>query len=114
MTEKGKNIDSFNEPGSGASSPAKPLPRPSAQQITPTRLPPWKVILHNDDVNEIESVVKTVIQLTALSREDAIARAHEAHTTGLSLLLGTHQERAELYVEQFASCKLTVTAEPDA
>lgn len=114
MTEKSNNIDSFNEQGSGAGSRAKPLPRPSAAPTTPKALPQWKVILHNDDINDLESVVKTVIQLTALSREQAAERTHEAHTNGLSLLLVTHQERAELYVEQFASCKLTVTAEPDA
>ena len=34
-----------------------------------------------------------------------------AHNTGLALLLTTHRERAELYVEQFHSKKLTVTIE---
>ena len=30
-----------------------------------------------------------------------------------ALLLVTHKERAELYVEQFASCMITVTMEAD-
>jgi len=43
-----------------------------------------------------------------------VARTLEAHETGSSMLLVTHKERAELYVEQFASCKLNVTCEPDS
>jgi ATP-dependent Clp protease adapter protein ClpS len=37
----------------------------------------------------------------------------EAHTTGVSLVLVTHKERAELYEEQFRSVLLTVTIEPE-
>jgi len=36
----------------------------------------------------------------------------EAHKTGVALLLVTHKERAELYAEQFATFKITVTIEP--
>jgi ATP-dependent Clp protease adapter protein ClpS len=36
----------------------------------------------------------------------------EAHNTGVALLLVTHKERAELYVDQFKSKSLTVTIEP--
>jgi ATP-dependent Clp protease adaptor protein ClpS len=32
--------------------------------------------------------------------------------SGVALVLVTHKERAELYVEQFASKRLTVTIEP--
>ena len=39
-------------------------------------------------------------------------RTVEANQSGLSLLLVTHKERAELYQEQFQSKGLTVTIEP--
>lgn len=84
------------------------------QTQPPRLLPPWRVILHNDDKNEIEDVVRVVRRLTPLNQEESIARTLEAHKTGVSVLLVTHQERAELYVEQFQSCGLTVTAEADA
>ena len=89
-------------------------PRKQATKSPPRLLPPWKVILHNDDKNELEDVVRTVFRLTPLSKEEAVTRTLEAHETGAALLLVTHQERAELYVEQFRSCRLTATAEPDA
>lgn len=77
------------------------------------QLPPYKVILHNDDVNSIDHVITCILKLTPLSMKQAIERTFEAHETGQSVLLITHKERAELYVEQFATFQLTVTAEPD-
>ena len=77
------------------------------------QLPPYRVLLHNDDVNTFDHVILTILKLTSLNERDAVLRAIEAHETGLSLLLMTHRERAELYVEQFATFKLTVTCEPD-
>ncbi len=76
------------------------------------RLPPWRVLLHNDPVNEMPYVVETIIALTPLNRHDAETRMLEAHRRGLSLLLTTHREHAELLDEQFQSKRLKVTIEP--
>lgn len=78
------------------------------------RLPPFRVVLHNDDVNGMQHVVLAILKLTPLEPEQAIERMLEAHHTGASVLLITNRERAELYVEQFATFKLTATCEPDA
>jgi ATP-dependent Clp protease adapter protein ClpS len=75
-------------------------------------LPPWKVLLHNDDKNDIIFVMVTIIELTPLNEQDAKQRTMEAHETGVALLLTTHKERAELYRDQFQSKGLTVTIEP--
>jgi len=77
------------------------------------RLPPYKLVLHNDDVNTFEHVIITVMKLTPLSEIEAIEKTLEAHESGRSILLVTNQERAELYVEQFASSGLIATGEPD-
>ena len=74
---------------------------------------PYKVILHNDDVNDMVHVVETIVMLTRLTLEQAYTKMIEAHDTGLTVLLICHKERAELYEEQFHSCNLTVTIEPD-
>jgi ATP-dependent Clp protease adaptor protein ClpS len=96
-----------NQPATGVTT--KPLPAKPVPKV----LPPWKVLLHNDDVNEILFVVETVMLLTHLKKQEAITRTLEAHHRGVTLLLTTHRERAELYVQQFASRNLTVTIEPD-
>jgi len=94
---------------------AEPSALPEVHEERRVRqLPPYRVILHNDDVNTFEHVIATILKLTELSEHEAVQRALEAHESGCSLLLVTHKERAELYVEQFASCSLTVTCEPDA
>lgn len=93
-------------PGTATQTPVRPArPRPK-------RLPPWKVLLHNDDQNDMLYVVETITGLTPLGQEEAVTRMLEAHHRGLALLLNTHRERAELYVCQFASRNLTVTIEP--
>jgi ATP-dependent Clp protease adapter protein ClpS len=76
-------------------------------------LPMYKVLLHNDDKNDMVHVVMTIVELTPLNEQEAVLRMAEAHKTGVSLLLVTHKERAELYVDQFQSKSLVVTIEPD-
>jgi ATP-dependent Clp protease adaptor protein ClpS len=87
--------------------------KPAPPKRIPKLLPPFKVILHNDEVNEFEHVILSIMKLTPLTLEDSVRRTLEAHETGVALLLVTHQERAELYAEQFASMSLTVTIEPE-
>lgn len=90
----------------------KSAPKQTPKPQPPKMLPPWKVLLHNDDQNDIDYVVLTVMSLTTLNQQDAIERTVEAHESGVALLLTTHKERAELYRDQFGSKGLTVTIEP--
>lgn len=89
---------------------AAPVRQPSRPKQD--KLPPWKVVLVNDNINTMQDVVETIRMLTPLSEQAAVRRMLEAHTRGRSLLLTTHRERAELYRDQFASRGLTVTIGP--
>jgi len=91
---------------------AAPVRKPAAPKQKPRKLPPYKVLLHNDDVNTFDHVIKTILMLTNLATEEAIVKTLEAHESGVALLLVTHRERAELYSEQFHSRNLKVTIEP--
>jgi ATP-dependent Clp protease adaptor protein ClpS len=99
---------------SGATATAKPKGKTkrAPKQKPPQMLPPWKVLLHNDDKNAMDYVVETIVELTPLSKQDAELRMKEADDTGVALLLVTHKERAELYKDQFESKSLIVTIEP--
>src|SRR5688572_9880912 len=103
-------------PRASSAAPAKPKKKgkssPAPKRSPPGTLPPWKVLLHNDDVNTIEDVVKTIVQLVHLSEQDAESRTKEAHRSGVALLTVTHKERAELFQDQFTSKSMTVTIEP--
>lgn len=111
MAEQTKDQE---QTGGTATAPEKPKlsKKPSPVQKPPQPLPPWKVLLHNDDVNDYLYVVESILELTPLKEQDAILRMKEADESGVALLLVTHQERAELYRDQFTSKGLTVTIEP--
>ncbi len=82
-------------------------------KVRPRLLPPYKVLLHNDDVNDMVFVIEKIVELTPLSIEEAIEKMLEAHQTDVAMLLVTHKERAELYCEQFGTYDLVATHEPD-
>ncbi|MCH7814200.1 MAG: ATP-dependent Clp protease adaptor ClpS [Planctomycetes bacterium] len=92
--------------------PLPPTPTRRPKYPKPGKLPPWKVVLHNDHRNGMEDVVDTIKMLTPLSEQAAVRRMIEAHTRGQSMLLTTHRERAELYKDQFARRGMTVTIGP--
>jgi ATP-dependent Clp protease adaptor protein ClpS len=100
--------------GTSAVATAVPTKKPARPSRKPKQLPPYKVLLHNDDVNTFVDVIAAILKLTTLEPQEAMLRTLEAHDSGLALLLVTHKERAELYCEQFATFKITVTIEPDA
>lgn len=92
--------------------PEEPKTRPKLD-AKPQVEPPFRVLLHNDEVNIIENVVQWLHRLMPLSLEEAVERTTEAHIHGKAVLLSTHKERAELYVEQLTSVGLTATMEAD-
>lgn len=105
-----QTIDCDQPAGPGSAPAATTRQAPSARK--PKKLPPYKVLLHNDEVNTFEHIIQSILKLTTLTPQEAVLRTIEAHETGVALLLMTHRERAELYTEQFASLKVTTTIEP--
>ena len=90
-----KDNQQTDQPSSGGGATAtKSAPKTTPQKKPPQPLPPWKVLLHNDDTNDMVYVIGTITQLTSLNEQDAELRATEAHKTGVALLLATHKERA--------------------
>jgi len=89
-----------------------PTPTRRPSRLKPGKLPPWKVVLHNDYHNGMQEVVVSIRALTPLSEQAAVRRMLETHTRGRAMLLTTHRERAELYKQQFARRALTVTIGP--
>ncbi|NEN98296.1 MAG: ATP-dependent Clp protease adapter ClpS, partial [Moorea sp. SIO3I7] len=62
--------------------------------------PRYRVLLHNDDFNSMEYVVKTLMEtVTSLTQPQAVNIMMEAHTSGLALVITCAQEHAEFYCE---------------
>lgn len=99
-----------SSPARGAGVGKKPRPAKAPPRVD--HLPPFKVLLHNDDTTEMEDVVRALVELTPLRVPEAVRVMQEAHESGVALVLVTHRERAELYCEQFFTKGLTATIEP--
>jgi ATP-dependent Clp protease adaptor protein ClpS len=113
MPEQGNTTDPVTADAPVATAVAT-RPQKAPAKNPPAQLPPYRVLLHNDDKNEMAFVIQSIVELTPLNRQDAMNRMLEAHESGVALLLVTHKERAELYQEQFKSKGLVVTIEPQA
>jgi ATP-dependent Clp protease adapter protein ClpS len=75
-------------------------------------LPRYRLILVTNPGLDLMHVVRSIMELTRFPREEATYKMWQAHHSGRSVLLSTYLERAELYVEQFASRGLTLLVEP--
>jgi ATP-dependent Clp protease adapter protein ClpS len=63
--EKTAKPPSNDAPGAAV---AKPARKQKPRRKPPQPLPPWKVLLHNDDKNDVLFVVTTIMELTPLNR----------------------------------------------
>lgn len=111
---RGAEIEEMNERESVSGQSGAPATQIQDVPAKVDRLPPFRVLLHNDPVSDFDHVIDTLVDLTPLDPAKAEAVTMEAHESGVALVLVTHRERAELYVDQFKSKLLTVTIEPEA
>ena len=97
-----------------------PVPTPSAPVREPEAgerplsetLPPYVVVLHDDDVNEMGHVVRALLaSVPELDAERATAIMLEAHLRGSAEVIACPLERAELYRDRLESFGLTATIE---
>jgi ATP-dependent Clp protease adaptor protein ClpS len=77
-------------------------------------LPPYKVILFNDDYNEMLYVVAVLLHtISNLTQQEAEHIMLTAHLTGSAVVVVCPKESAEFYQERLLSYGLTATIEPD-
>ena len=98
---------------SGSSPGGAAVLEKKSQRVRKTS-PRYKVLLHNDPVNTMDYVVKTLLQiLPQLSEQNAIDVMLETHNTGVGLVIACDLEPAEFYCESLKSKGLTSTIEPE-
>jgi ATP-dependent Clp protease adaptor protein ClpS len=75
-------------------------------------LPPYRVVLHNDDVNSMDHVVRSLVEsVPELSMERAVEIMLEAHLHDRAEVIVCPLERAELYRDRLTTFQLTATVE---
>ena len=106
-------------------SPAKPRKKKAAKTRNKTKkLPPYAVVLHNDDLNGMDHVVMALRKVFNYGRTKCVWLMMKAHVTGQSIIWTGSLEVAELKADQLKSCgpdpsmkqkgatSLSVTIEP--
>ncbi len=107
------NITPETHVHAGATLFAETKPRERTRSKSTTE-PPYKVILHNDDYNPMEHVIKALLKvIPRMSESKATSIMIEAHTQGKAVAAKAHKEVAELYQDGLQSEGLTATIEPD-
>ena len=78
--------------------------RPKERGKTRTRqVPPYHVILENDDFHSFEFVVDVLQKAMGYSKERAFQLTSQAHTSGRAIVWTGPKEVAELKVEQITT-----------
>ena len=81
-------------------SPVQPAKPKQVDKPKPKKLPPWNVVLLNDNDHTYEYVIEMLGKLFAHPKEKAFLLAKEVDSTGRVIVLTTHKEMAELKQEQ--------------
>jgi ATP-dependent Clp protease adaptor protein ClpS len=93
------------------------LSQPETEQLLRLRaklFPPYKVILFDDDHNEMNYVVAALLHaVNDLSQQEAERIMLTAHLTGSAIVVVCPKEIAEYYQARLLSYGLTATIEPD-
>lgn len=76
-------------------------------------IPLYRVLLHNDDVNTMEHVMKVLTRVFRFERPVCERIMLEAHRMGVALCAVEPFEQAELHRDQLVSFSLIATIEPE-
>ncbi len=92
---------------------AQPTPETVREtDIQPVILPPYAVLIFNDDVNTMDHVVQALLaSIPELEPEQAVMVMLEAHNEGKAVATVCPHERAELYRDRLKQQGLTATVE---
>jgi ATP-dependent Clp protease adaptor protein ClpS len=95
-----------------ATTPVLIAPTEVEPEVRAQILPPWVVILHNDDYNGMQYVVECLVKsIPGLGVQRAVKIMYEAHTHGQAHVTTCPLELAELYRDRLQSFGLTATIE---
>eukprot|EP00210_Caulerpa_lentillifera_P001504 g1442.t1 len=101
--------------GGGVADKSITKPEQDKRLGTSRRRPPiYKVLLHNDNFNSRQYVVRVLVKVVdCLSLDEAVNVMQLAHETGIALVTACAQEEAEVYCQGLRNNGLTSTIEPD-
>lgn len=97
-------------PALTSDAPARDAETRAAGRPIEATLPPYTLVLHNDDVNSMDHVVRALlVSVPELTVERAVEVMLTAHEHGRADVITCPLERAELYRDRLESHGLTAT-----
>jgi len=78
-----------------------------------SRIPKYRVILHNDDVHTFQQVIRWIILTVQLPVDDAVRITFKIHSEGAATVIIVVKELAEHYMEIFRGYGMGCTIEPE-
>jgi ATP-dependent Clp protease adaptor protein ClpS len=93
------DVNKPSEP-SGPTTKIKAKPAKAKASVKPRKLPPYNVILLDDDEHTYAYVIEMLQKIFAHGEQQAYKMAKEVDETGRVIVLTTHKERAELKRDQ--------------
>src|SRR5512143_20870 len=85
----------------------------SVLERTVARIPLYKVLLHNDDKNTMDYVIRVLVSVFRFGLPECERIMLEAHRNGIALCTFEPLEQAELHRDQIRSYSLIATIEPE-
>jgi ATP-dependent Clp protease adaptor protein ClpS len=85
----------------------------TAREHGAAHIPRFKVLLHNDDKNSMDHVVKALEQVFRFGLPECERIMREAHRNGVALCTIEPLEQAELHRDQLESFSLIATIEAE-
>lgn len=76
-------------------------------------MPLYRVLLHNDDRNTMEHVVRSLRQVFRFDEQECVRIMLEAHAKGVALCIVEPLEQAEHHRDQLGALSLVATIEPE-
>jgi ATP-dependent Clp protease adaptor protein ClpS len=73
------------------------------ERICTRRIPPYNVLIHNDDHHSMEFVVEVLCKALGVNLERAVEFMLTAHNSGVAVVWTGSKEGAELKAEQIAT-----------
>jgi ATP-dependent Clp protease adaptor protein ClpS len=93
---------------------ALPSTKPgTATERHAAHIPLYKVLLHNDDVNTMEHVIKALMRVFKFKQHVCEGIMMEAHHNGVALCAVEPLEQAEHHKDQLLSFSLVATIEKE-
>ena len=100
MADETKDDSKAGQGGGGSATATKPKRPEKTRRTPPKLLPPYNVVLLNDDDHSYDYVIEMLAVVFGYPSEKGYLLAKEVDQTGRVICLTTHREHAELKREQ--------------